>query len=310
MVAIVECSGRAGPQQQRHAASQFAPSSSALHGGTVNGDLRLHEFTSHVFGNTRLLRVLVPDGYDDPVNRHRLYPVLYLNDGQSLFDSATSSSKVEWQVDETVRRLVREGRIPPIIVVGIDNGGAQRAAEYLPYPHWVDAKLAVEPRGKQYPDFLLGEVMPFIDSHYRTIHDPAYTALGGSSLGGLVSLYTVVAHPGRFGGVLIESPTLYVDRLHVLRDAANVKFWPSRISLGVGTNEGNRGVCPDPALPNRMADDVKSLAILLKTHGVDSSRVRVVIDSCATHSVESWRRRFPDALAFLFHRAPGTNKAL
>ena len=80
---------------------------------SVVGDLRLHEFYSHVFGNTRLLRVWVPPGYDEPVNLLRYYPVFYLNDGQNLFDRATAYSGVEWQVDETADRLIREKIIPP-----------------------------------------------------------------------------------------------------------------------------------------------------------------------------------------------------
>ena len=95
----------------------------------VHGDLRIEPFTSAVFGNTRSLRVLVPPGYDAPANRDRRYPVLYLNDGQNLFDPATSTfTRYEWRVDETVRDLAAAGRIPELIVVGIDHAG--RAARF------------------------------------------------------------------------------------------------------------------------------------------------------------------------------------
>ena len=87
----------------------------------ATGDLRLHEFPSRVFRNTRFLRVWLPPGYDDSENADRRYPILYLNDGQNLFEPSTSFAGVEWQVDETADRLIREGVVPPMIIVGIDN---------------------------------------------------------------------------------------------------------------------------------------------------------------------------------------------
>jgi enterochelin esterase-like enzyme len=93
--------------------------------GAVVGDLRIEPLTSRVFGNTRMLRVWLPPGYDNPANAARRYPVLYLNDGQNLFDPATNVFHPrEWHVDETVTTLIASGAIPPMIVVGIDNAGA------------------------------------------------------------------------------------------------------------------------------------------------------------------------------------------
>src|SRR5512135_2020545 len=95
----------------------------------VAGDLRIIELHSRVFGNTRNLRVLLPPGYDAPQNRHRSYPVLYLNDGQNLFDSSTSLfNRMEWRVDESTRELVNEHSIEPLIVVGIDTVGKRGRA--------------------------------------------------------------------------------------------------------------------------------------------------------------------------------------
>jgi len=106
----------------------------------THGDLRLHEFASRVYGTTRQLRVLVPAGYDAPENRDRRYPVLYLKDGQNLFDSSTSvHNLMEWRVDDTVQELTAIGRIAPMIVVGIDNAGRRgRFREYFP---WFDEYL-------------------------------------------------------------------------------------------------------------------------------------------------------------------------
>src|SRR5579863_1731511 len=99
----------------------------------ATGDLRLHEFRSRIFRNTRFLRVWLPPEYDDAENSERHYPVLYLNDGQNLFEAAVAFGGVEWQVDETVDRLIREGAVPPMIVVGIDNAGKNRIREYMPH---------------------------------------------------------------------------------------------------------------------------------------------------------------------------------
>src|SRR5580692_1245794 len=99
----------------------------------ATGDLRIHEFRSRVFRNTRFLRVWLPPGYDDPANQSYRYPVFYLNDGQNLFETSTAFGGVEWQVDETADRLIRESTVPPLIIVGIDNTGKDRMREYIPY---------------------------------------------------------------------------------------------------------------------------------------------------------------------------------
>ena len=99
----------------------------------ATGDLRLHEFRSRIFKNTRFLRVWLPPGYDDPQNSGRYYPALYLNDGQNLFESSTAFGGVEWGVDETADRMIREGIVLPMIIVGIDNTGKDRMREYIPY---------------------------------------------------------------------------------------------------------------------------------------------------------------------------------
>ena len=170
----------------------------------VIGDLRLHALTSKVFGNTRTLRVLVPNGYDAPENRNRRYAVLYLADGQNLFDPASSVfGRTEWRVDEIVKQLVDARQIPPMIVVGVDNAGrVARGHEYLPYPDTLvrsNPAFDPAPEGKRYPDFMIKEVMPYINQRYRTMTDAAHTGIGGSSYGALISTYVVTARPGVFG---------------------------------------------------------------------------------------------------------------
>src|ERR1700740_940912 len=139
----------------------------------ATGDLRLHQFRSRFFRNTRFLRVWLPPGYDDNENSVRRYPVLYLNDGQNLFEPSTSFTGVEWQVDETADRLIREGQIPPMIIVGIDNAQKDRFREYMPHRSLSPMMLRVQ--GHRYPNFLLKEVMPFVARTYRVALGPENT---------------------------------------------------------------------------------------------------------------------------------------
>ncbi|MFZ0998212.1 MAG: alpha/beta hydrolase-fold protein, partial [Candidatus Sulfotelmatobacter sp.] len=184
-----------------------AAPSAAIRASGATGDLRLHEFRSRVFRNTRFLRVWLPPGYDDAENSGRHYPVLYLNDGQNLFETATSFTGVEWQADEAADRLIREGAVPPMIIVGIDNAGKDRIREYMPHRSMHPMMLRVQ--GRYYPDFLMKEVMPFVERAYRVAAGPENTGVGGSSLGALIALYTAMARPGVIGRLLVESPSLW-----------------------------------------------------------------------------------------------------
>ncbi len=199
------------------------------------GNLWLHELRSRIFGNTRLLRVWLPPDYDGWGDTR--YPVLYLNDGQNLFDPVTAFAGVHWQVGETAARLIAEQKIRPLIIVGIDNT-RNRACEYIPYRS-KDPRV-LKPQGKCYPDFLRCEVMPLIEERYSILRGPDNTGLGGSSLGGLITLYTQLAAPGVFGRLLIESPSLFVANRKILKESGRFASWPSRTYLGMGTRETGR----------------------------------------------------------------------
>jgi len=273
----------------------------------VTSDLRLHEFRSHVFGNARMLRVLVPDGYDALENRQRRYPVLYLNDGQNLFDSTTSVlNSMEWRVDETVRALVAVGQIPPLIVVGIDNAGRHgRFKEYFPYVDQYLRPPEPNPQGKRYPEFLIDEVIPFVEARYRVLRDATSRGLGGSSAGALAAIYAVVRRPGFFGRLLVESPSIYVDDARILQDAANVVSWPDRIYLGAGTNEGGRPNCDPTGLTEpELVRDLRRFERLLREARVHAIRIRVIVTPCAVHNEAAWAARLPDALTFLYGARP------
>jgi len=260
---------------------------------SATGDLRLHEFRSRIFHNTRFLRVWLPPGYDDPENADRHYPVLYLNDGQNLFEAATSFTGVEWQVDESGDRLIREGVIPPMIFVGVDNAARERIREYM--PHRSLHPMTLRAHGTRYPSFLFKEVIPFIARNYRVASGPENTGLGGSSLGALIALYTAAVRPGVIGRLLLKSPSLWASNRQLIRQSRGVKRWPERIFLATGTAEAGR-----KDKDQSVVDDVRELAAILRRAGLDDTRLRLVIDEGAPHHESAWARRFPEALAFLF----------
>jgi len=269
---------------------------------TVSGDLRLHRLKSRIFGNLRTVRVLVPPGYDAPQNRDRRYPVLYMLDGQNLFDACLSDvSHREWGVDETVDRLVGEQAIPPLIVVGIDHAGKDRAREYLPYKDYFGNAGMAEPAGKRFPDFLTDEVMPLVDARYRTLGGHDNTGIGGSSYGGVAALYALLAKPTVFGYGLIESPTVWIGMGQLVRDTGPLIAQPVRVFIGFGGREGG-----DPKLVERMIGLIRLVEANFRAAGYDDTNFRFVVDPDAAHNEDAWAKRLPDALTFLFGawRAP------
>jgi len=257
----------------------------------VSGDLRLHELRSRIFRNTRVVRVWLPRDYD--ASGATRYPVLYLNDGQNLFEPATAFGGVDWRVGESAGRLIAEGKIPPLIIVGIDNTGKHRLREYIPYRSF-DLRL-FGAQGKHYPDFLRREVMPLIEKEYAVGKGPEHTGLGGSSLGGLITLYTQLAAPGVFGRLLIESPSLFVGHRRILEECRRFRDWPYRIYLGIGTRETGNAEKDE-----RTTNDVRELERILRKAGLGEARLKVWIEEGAAHNEAAWGARFPAALEFLF----------
>jgi len=254
------------------------------------GNLWLHELRSRTFGNTRLLRVWLPPDYDGWGDTR--YPVLYLNDGQNLFDPVTAFAGVHWQVGETATRLIAEQKIRPLIIVGIDNTKT-RACEYIPYRSR-DPRV-LKPQGKCYPDFLRREVMPLIEERYSISRGPDNTGLGGSSLGGLITLYTQLAAPGVFGRLLVESPSLFVANRKILKESSRFASWPARTYLGMGTQETG-----DAERNARIVADARELEATLREAGMNEQRLKVRVEEGATHTEAAWAARFPEALEFLY----------
>lgn len=263
---------------------------------TATGDLRFHQLTSKTFGNTRTIRVLLPQRYAAPENSDKRYPVLYMLDGQNLFDACLSDvSHKEWQVDETMYRLAGEGAIPEMIVVGVDHAGPKRAQEYLPYKDYVGNADMEDPAGKRFPDFLTSEVMPLVDRQYRTLTGQPNTGIGGSSYGGVATLYALMARPNTFGYGLIESPTMWIGMGQLVRDTNPLVALPRRVFIAFGGKENDSGEGTQ-----KMIWLIRTVEQNFKAAGYDDSNFRFVLDPEAKHSEPDWAKRFPDAMKFLF----------
>lgn len=263
---------------------------------TVSGDLHVHTLKSTIFGNERKVRVLLPERYGDAANKDRRYPVLYMLDGQNVFDACLSDvSHHEWGADEAVRKLVAEKKIPPLIVVGVDHAGKDRAREYLPYKDFVGNPDMDEPAGKQFPDFMAKEVMPLVDGQYRTLPGPHNTGIGGSSYGGVAALYALLTKPGVFGYGLIESPVLWVGMGQPVRDTNPLAAMPRKVFVAFGGKEAS-----DPVVSEKMIGLVRQVESNFHAAGYDETNFRVVIDPEAEHTEAAWEKRLPGALTFLF----------
>jgi predicted alpha/beta superfamily hydrolase len=219
-----------------------------------------------------------------------------MQDGQNLFDEATAFNQ-EWKFDETVQFLIGSMKIHQMIVVGIDNT-PRRANEYLPYPDADNRELGKyetqDVHGKEYGDFVINEVMPLIQKKYRVLTGAHNTGIGGSSYGGVVSLYAL-AHPGVFGKALIESPPLLIGNKQLLKDAEKTKQFPERIYVAIGTAEDL-----DEKSSARDVDAVQELEKILQGKGLGPARLKVVIEEGAKHNEIAWSKRLQSALLFLY----------
>ncbi|HEY6374964.1 MAG TPA: alpha/beta hydrolase-fold protein [Edaphobacter sp.] len=278
---------------------------------TLVGHLDIFPLTSRVFHNTRMLRVWLPPGYEDAANLQRKYKVLYLLDGQSLFDACTAFEHEEMRADETLTALITDGKIEPIIVVGVDNGspddgkggntdnGEQRAREFLPYADPIFNPSLRDVAGDEFPGFMEREVMPPVEKKYRVLTGRENTGLGGVSYGGAATVYALIRRPDLFGSGIIESPSMQIGNGQVLRDTVSMWTGPQRVALGVGTEEAYD--MPDAArMSATMVRDVTELAEHFKAIGAAPPKVQLTVAQGAHHSTRYFGERFAAALLFLY----------
>ena len=251
------------------------------------GQLRKHEqFRSRFLRNQRDLIVYLPPGYNEQPWRH--FPALYLHDGQNLFDGATSFIPgMDWHVGQTADHVIDIGAVEPLIIVGIYNTGKQRIPEYTP----TRVPKLGGGRADRYAKFLIEEVKPFVDSEYRTLSAAAHTGLGGSSLGGLVSLYLGLKMPHVFGRIAALSPSVWWNQrvMHRFLAAAQVHARP-RIWLDIGTREGPR-----------IVQDVEQFRDVLLEKGWQYERdLHYERIEGGEHNEAAWAQRVGPFLQFLY----------
>ena len=260
---------------------------------TITG--HVESFVDPSFRNGRRCWIYLPPGYEDGDRR---YPVLYMHDGQNLFDKERSYAG-EWEVDETLERMIPKGELPPIIVVGIENGGSARMEEYTP---WQDAKWNSGGGGDRYLRAVADTLKPAIDAAYRTLADPRHTYMAGSSLGGLISAYAGYAFGDVFqGGVAAVSPSYWWARDRFLDFARRAgrpttrRFYQDMGTLESGSHEDENhdGVEDSIARLNAMRE-------ILVASGMKEGRDLMSVEAKGDrHNETYWSKRLPGLLKFL-----------
>lgn len=243
--------------------------------------------------NRRHILVYLPPSYGQGSKR---YPVLYMHDGQNLFDNVTSFAG-EWGVDETMEKLSREEGLEAIIV-GIPNMGEMRMDEYSPFRDGEHGGGL----GNQYLAFIVNTLKPIIDRDFRTLPGKRYTGMMGSSMGGLISLYAFFRYPDFFGYTGIMSPSFWVARGAIFRYAEAAPFNPGKIYLDVGTRElgdSAEELQLQRSLSRRYYATVRRMKRLLVQKGYRPvTDLLHIEEKWADHSESSWARRLPDAMRF------------
>jgi predicted alpha/beta superfamily hydrolase len=252
----------------------------------TNPRYSVRAFHSEILPDGRDVSVYLPPQYLE--QEERRFSVFYLHDGQNLFDGRTSYiAGKTWNANTTADRLTEAGEIEPVILVGVANTGLRRMAEYTPTR---DFKMGGG-EGRNYGRLLIEELKPLIDRTYRTLPEAKNTAVGGSSLGGLISLYLGFAHPEVFGKIAVMSPSLWWDHRSILNAITQQATRPDlRIWLDMGTAEGTRHL--------RDADMLERLLVKRGwSVGLDLAYVKA---QGAVHDEQAWSERFGDVLRFLF----------
>jgi len=264
---------------------------------TLTGNIKRHRrFRSKILGNHRDVLVYLPRGYSR-FSRRR-YPVLYLQDGQNVFDAATSFAGVEWGVDETAQRLIRRNLIEPLIIVAVANMTDDRIHEYAPTPGVIDSKAKRKKHSKglarKYGRFLTEELRPYIDKKYRTKPEAEFTGLGGSSLGALLTLSVGLWFPNVFTRLIVMSPSIWWDDCVIYKMVEELdKKLPLKIWLDTGTRE------PGWERARTLLD-----RLIEKGWRLGEDLIYAEIEG-GDHSEGAWAARVDPALRFLFPAKSG-----
>jgi len=262
---------------------KWSDNSTKVSTATSNVSLMSNKFHIPQLDKDRKIWVYLPPGYE---NSTASYPVLYMHDGQNVFDDLRSFSG-EWEVDETLNKLYKENGFK-LIVVAIDNGGDSRIDEYTP---WANSTYGGG-RGKAYVDFLVQTLKPHIDSVYRTKKNKEHTAIMGSSLGGLISQYAALKHPDVYGKAGVFSPSFWFSEQSFEFAKQKSKSSSTKMYFLAGDAEGSSMV------PNmeKMVDE-------MLTSGFEAKNIQQKIVLGGQHNEKLWRENFEEALLWLFPEA-------
>lgn len=254
-------------------------------GGSTAADnvsILSEDFYMPQLDRNRRIWIYLPPDYD---TSGKNYPVLYMQDGQNVFDAATSFAG-EWEVDESLNQLFEEGD-EGVIVVAIDNGGAARIDEYSP---WVNPSYGGG-EGDAYVDFIVETLKPYIDENYRTLPGREHTGIMGSSLGGLISMYAAVEHQDVFSKAGIFSASFWFADECYTHVAAAGKQAGMRFYLIAGALEGSGG---------GQVADMNAMYNTLLAAGFSEEEVLATAHADGQHSEWYWAREFPAAYEWLF----------
>ena len=256
-----------------------------LRGNTVGNVRRIEQVFSPELNNRRDIHVYLPPSY---VTSGRHYPVIYMHDGQNLFDHAMSFAG-EWGVDETMESLAHEGI--EAIVVGVPNMGAARTNEYSP---WSDQRLGGG-AGDRYLQFLTDTLKPLIDIQFRTRREREHTGIAGSSMGGLISLYGFLVRADVYGFAGVMSPSLWFAGGAVFERVSRVERWTGRLYLDTGTAEGR----------NQVRQTREMVRLLRRRAEHPRLQLHYVEAKDAGHNEAAWAARFERAVRWLVPRKRG-----
>ena len=228
----------------------------------------------------RQIRLYLPPGY---ATSNKRYPVLYMHDGQNLFDDASAYAG-EWKVDETLTALSKEGKLE-LIVVGIDNGGEKRMTELNA---WDNPEFGAG-EGRAYTDFIVKTLKPLVDARYRTLPGRADTAIMGSSMGGLASQYAITQYPQVFGKAGVFSPAYWTAPAAFAFAAQHPLPKDARVYLLMGEKEGGQ-----------MVPNVRRMADVLRKSGHPQAATVLKIVPGAEHNEGFWSEELREALLWMF----------
>ena len=246
------------------------------HTASANVHIISENFAIPQLGRQRRIWIYLPADY---ATSNKKYPVIYMHDGQNLFDEFTSGYG-EWGIDEIMDKLPAKDES---IIVGIDHGGENRIMEYDPY----DSKYG-KGRGDDYVDFLVKTLKPYIDANYRTEKNAQHTTIVGSSMGGLISMYAILKYPNVFGNAGVFSPAFWI--------APDIYQYAQQTNLP--TKARIYFVCGDSE-DKTMVADMQKMAVIIQAKGISENNTPTTIMQGAKHNEKQWNTDFPAFYSWL-----------